>query len=101
MVVATIKYAKPSTPVSHAMCDMLIFPPLQVRRRRRRCGRKDMSSYQLYHEQVSLGICPHRIRQLRRDRHVSFPLLLSRSYILQGGLRWVDMSLDGYWRSSC
>ena len=78
MVVATIKYAKPSTPALRNPSPITNpLPSLQVRRRRRRCGRQDMSAHQLYHQQVSLGIRPHGLRQLRRDRHVSPPLASS------------------------
>lgn len=70
------------------MLQMLVLTTLQVRRRRRRCGRKDMSSYQLYHEQVPLGICPYSLRQLRRDRHVSL-LLLFAQFGVAANPRWI------------
>ena len=71
-----------------AILCTLVLTALQVRRRRRRCGRKDMSSYQLYHEQVPLGICPYSLRQLRRDRHVSFPLLFAQ-FGVAANPRWI------------
>lgn len=36
-----------------------------------RCSRKDLPAHLIHNEQVPFGICPHCLRQLRRDRDVS------------------------------
>lgn len=67
------------------LADTYLLP--QVRCRRRRCRRKDMSAHQLHYQQISLRICSNSVRQLCCDRHVRNTISISRCRIADVALR--------------